>query len=780
MFKLFIVLFILSCSVTNASANEKIGVLYSYKNVETYNKNNIIDFEQTWEKFLEGFAETNLNYQFLTNISQESEIKDLGVNIIFFPLAVDISSHEQKLLNDFVKSGGKLIISSGLKSPSENLKLFLKKLGIQINDNVIANSNLVLKHKSKDVDFELPVGTLYSKFKLNGEQEEIIAKWKENNHNAIGKIGNVIYVGYSWGQDFDKDNDAKAFIYTIDSAWQDISVKLTRKITKEEFDEIIQDIASLQEEAKLVVEISKRLNLSVPTYQLRKHFENGLDYFNDFSTNYLFGNYKLARENANAAKDEFAFVYSLGIPVRKVEIRAIWLDRGNIVSCSGPGELKKLIRNLARVGFNVIFFETINAGYPIYPSKLLPQNPLVKEWDPLEVAVEAAHENGIELHVWAWTFAVANTKHNLLINKPIDYTGPVLSVKDKSWALTNQEGDLRIEMQPEMWVSPANKEACDFLKELFVEIVENYDIDGFQFDYIRFPFQKKHSQVGFDDVTKKAFKKALGKAPALQGKNNKIWTEWKATVVSDFVRETSKKLKDIKPNLKVSAAVFAIDRSLRLQQIQQDWETWLINKWIDAVYPFYYSYTKEEMKTKLTYEQQLVDHKGIIIPAFNLSNLNIAELAERITEARSVGVLGVAFFAVEHLDDLKSSILRNGPFRERTILTPDSEPLLACQKLVSEFSTLIQSLFADDHSSVLSISKEQNELYALIKKLESDFNEYDPKNINEIKKTLTELQLKLQNILSLEKYLDREQRAMYITSYLSQLKTLLNYIKTES
>lgn len=766
-----------NCNVALAKEQEKIGVLYSYQNVEAYTKNDIVGFHQVWKSFIETFEGTYLDYRFLCNFSSETTVLDLGVNVILFPLAVDISQDEISLLNNFITSGGKLIVTGGVGSISENLKSFLTQHGILVKENIIAKDILNLNHKNKEVIFDLPSGNFYSSFLLSGSITKVAASWKENNEIAIGGTKNVVYIGYSWGQDIDKNKDIAAFLKTLDYFWVDISYRLTRELSKEEYKTLFKEIYALKEEANSVIKIAEQLELSVSWIQLRKHFDNGLDYLNDFNSNYLFGNYLIARENANSAKTEFAIVYSLGVPVRKVEIRAIWLDRGTIVSMKNPAELRSFIKTLARIGFNVIFFETINAGYPIYPSKLLPQNPLIKGWDPLQIAVEAAHLNGIELHGWVWTFAVGNTRHNLLLNQPVQYLGPILSDKGRSWALSASDGRLRIEMQPETWISPANKKACNFLLDIFTEIVKNYDVDGLQLDYIRYPFQKPHSQVGFDFITKSAYKADTGNIPKLIGPLNKSWRNWKALQVSDFVRKTSQTLKQIKPDIKISAAVFAIDRSLRMQLIQQDWETWLINNWIDVVYPFYYSFTKDEITAKLNYQKQNTNNKGIIIPGFNLRVLSVGELAERISISRNSGVLGFALFATEHLDKTKRELLQNGPFREKANFIPYNKPLISCQKLLDEFLLIVERFTVSKKISVLSESKNLKEVFYLTQELKGDLSNYSKENSSVIENKLTNLQTKVKDWLSLEKYLDREERASYISSYLEQVRTLLNYVE---
>ena len=774
---LIFIFFICSCSLSDAKNGRKIGVLYSYANVDFYKTNNILSFYQAWKPFCETFQKTYLNYQFLCNFSEGTRIEDINVDVIFFPLALDISSEEIQFLEKFLSSGGKVVVTAGVGTVSQRLKDFLSSHGIIVTENIIARSNLNSKHKIRKTYVHVPSGNFYSMFEIQGPEKKILARWKEGDQIAVGGTNEIAYIGYSWGQDVNRDDDVMVFLGALDFFWRDITTSLAKEINEEEYKKILREINIIQKEASSVINVSEQLDLPVPKYQLKRHYEDGQNFINEFNSDYLFGNYLSARENAESAKSEFSIVYALGVPLKNVEIRALWLDRGTIVAMKDPGELANYIKDLARAGFNVILFETINAGYSIYPSEHLKQNPLINGWDPLKVAVEAAHSSGVELHAWVWTFAVGNSRHNLLVGQDVSYPGPIISEKGKNWTLTDKNGGLRIEMQPETWISPANPEACNFLKAVFSEIVSKYEVDGLQFDYIRFPFQKKHTQVGYDLPTKTAFKAASGKFPAEEGTINKIWIEWKAKIVSDFVRDTSAELRKIRPGIKISTAVFGIERSLRLRTINQDWENWLLNKWIDAAYPFYYSYTGNEIQTKINAEKEAVNYSGIIVPAYNLRTLSIGDLAERITQSRNSGVLGFALFAAEHLSFEKKNLLKTGPFRDKAEYIPYNHPLVSSQKLLDEFSVIIDKFAAGKNQSVLSSSETQKEVYSLTNELNNDFKSFSFEKIPDIEKKLVSLQLKVKDWLSLEKYLDRNQRALYISTYLDQIRTLVNYMK---
>ncbi|HEY9798009.1 MAG TPA: family 10 glycosylhydrolase, partial [Leptolyngbyaceae cyanobacterium] len=161
----------------------------------------------------------------------------------------------------------------------------------------------------------------------------------------------------------------------------------------------------------------------------------GLQNFRDAATR---NDYRGARQYWSDARRTLWNNYPIDRKFAQPEIRAIWLDRGTIVRAKSEQDLAKVFDQLAAMGFNTVFFETVNASYPIYPSRVAPeQNPLVRGWDPLAAAVKLAHERGMELHAWVWLFAAANQRHNALLNQPANYPGPVLAAHP-DWAIVNR------------------------------------------------------------------------------------------------------------------------------------------------------------------------------------------------------------------------------------------------------------------------------------------------------------------------------------------------------
>ena len=96
------------------------------------------------------------------------------------------------------------------------------------------------------------------------------------------------------------------------------------------------------------------------------------------------GNYGEARSRWLEARSQLWASYPNDRPRNNApEVRSIWLDRGTIVRAGSKAGLELLFDRFARAGINTVFFETLNAGYTIYPSQVTgQQNPLTEGWDP--------------------------------------------------------------------------------------------------------------------------------------------------------------------------------------------------------------------------------------------------------------------------------------------------------------------------------------------------------------------------------------------------------------
>src|SRR5262249_50386589 len=150
--------------------------------------------------------------------------------------------------------------------------------------------------------------------------------------------------------------------------------------------------------------------------------------------------------------------------------------------------------------------------------------------------------------------------------------------------------------QPEFWIDPANFDGRKYIKDLITEVVQTYSVEGVQLDYIRYPFNNKGTEMGYDWVGRTRFETETGlNLDNLDDGARQVWQAWKIQQVSDFVHDMSTTLRGLKPSIRISAAVYAMPKRMRLGAIQQEWETWVNNGWVDVLNPMTYVQKAEEL-----------------------------------------------------------------------------------------------------------------------------------------------------------------------------------------
>lgn len=377
-------------------------------------------------------------------------------------------------------------------------------------------------------------------------------------------------------------------------------------------------------------------------------------------------NFPQARQDWLDARRNLWDKYPVDRRFAQPEIRSIWLDRGTIVKAKSKSDLTGLFDRMAEAGINTIFFETVNASYPIYPSRVAPeQNPLTRGWDPLQAAIELAHERDMELHAWVWVFSAANQGHNQILNQPKNYLGPVLS-RYPDWALKDKNGQLfnRTPGFKKAFYDPANPEVRRYLMALFEEITTRYEVDGIQLDYIRYPFQDGYTKqtYGYTNTARSIFKQNTGVDPAQISRSSHLWKQWagfKMQQVDSFVAEVSNRLKQKRPDLIISAAVFPMERQKRLFTLQQNWEAWLNNEWIDVLVLMTYALDTDSFEDRT---KPIYDHSekvsSLILPGIRLLNVPDKEALDKIQLLRNMPTGGYALFAAENLNNNLQGIFK--------------------------------------------------------------------------------------------------------------------------
>lgn len=390
-------------------------------------------------------------------------------------------------------------------------------------------------------------------------------------------------------------------------------------------------------------------------------------------------NYALARQQWLTAKATLWKQFPLDRRLAQPEIRSVWLDRGTIVRAGSEAGLAETFDRLAQAGINTVFFETVNASYPIYPSQVAPQqNPLIKGWDPLAAAVKLAHARGMELHAWVWAFAAGNQRHNEVINVNPDYLGPVLTAHP-DWANYDNRGNIIPVGQTKPFFDPANPEVRQYLLKLYEEIVTRYQVDGLQLDYIRYPFQDPAAGriYGYGKAARQQFQQQTGVDPVnISPGDRELWEKWTAfrtEQVDSFVTQVSQQLRQKRSNLILSVAVFPLPEIERIQKIQQHWEVWARRGDIDLIVPMTYALDTPRFQ-RLAHPWITSKQLGstLLVPGIRLLSLPIVGAFDQLQLVRDLPVSGYALFAAENLNNELQKVLSNTQGR---VQNTTSEPI---------------------------------------------------------------------------------------------------------
>lgn len=335
----------------------------------------------------------------------------------------------------------------------------------------------------------------------------------------------------------------------------------------------------------------------------------------------------------------------------KTEVRAMWVARWSITK---PEDISRIVELAKKYGFNTLIVQIRGRGDAFYKSRLEPRAEDLKNqpvsFDPLAEMLKEAHANNIKVHAWintyyTWSAAAKPVSPEHIVNKH-----PNWLMRDEtdeiSWKASDQvEG---------AYADPANPEVKQFLKSVFLDIAANYDVDGIHFDFVRYPSRDycycdnctkafaDYIDTGLAPEEKAAFdnhplKTARALAFSLK------WDNWRREQVTELVRNISSEARKLKPNLQVSAAVFANSKDAYEHRFQ-DWKRWLNEGLLDFICPMAYS-----KDTKIV-EQQILDTvqaagKVPVYAGLGAWQNTPESTLEKISRVRSAGAKGIVLFS---------------------------------------------------------------------------------------------------------------------------------------
>ena len=152
-----------------------------------------------------------------------------------------------------------------------------------------------------------------------------------------------------------------------------------------------------------------------------------------------------------------------------VQHRGVWLHPREF---NTQQLVDETIARVAAARLNVIYpLVWYYGGTAWFKSALSPMPKALPEgFDPLGALVKAAHAKGIHVHAWFVNGSYGSSKPSGLFEQHPD------------WQLKSGRGG-------ELWYDLGKPEVRDFQRDLMLECLKNYEVDGIHFDYIRYSGQ---------------------------------------------------------------------------------------------------------------------------------------------------------------------------------------------------------------------------------------------------------------------------------------------------
>ena len=293
--------------------------------------------------------------------------------------------------------------------------------------------------------------------------------------------------------------------------------------------------------------------------------------------------------------------------------RALWVVRDKITT---PSAIDDLMADATTRGIHDVVVQVRGRGDAYYRSTLEPRAETLPagDFDPLAHLVRAGAAVGVRVHAWGNVFFVWSSPDGTLPKSPEH-----LVRRHPEWLL--RPGGVKY-LDPVggsdwegIYTDPLNLEAREHTLRVFTEIVSRYRVEGFHYDYVRYP-QVTYASSPEDHAA-----------------------------VTALVAEGAKRLRKARPGVVISAAVFP-DPDVARDRVLQRWPEWARAGLVDLLCPMAYRRDTTEVSRLLTKARAAAPNTRMWGGLMGYSGER-AVLREQVRAAEDAGCEGAILFAYD-------------------------------------------------------------------------------------------------------------------------------------
>jgi len=211
-----------------------------------------------------------------------------------------------------------------------------------------------------------------------------------------------------------------------------------------------------------------------------------------------------------------------------------------------------------------------------------------------------------------------------------------------------------------VYTGPANPKVREHLYRIWIDILKRYDVDGMHFDYVRlaspdFDYSRtslerfrKWLELQLSASERRQLKQSLKENPlaAADGYKEKFG-DFQREQITTLVERIYRGVKKRKPDVTVSAAVFANDENAYTRRFQ-DWRRWLAKGILDVACPMAYSTDTAVFRKQVEVASTSAHSAGRRVWAgIGAYRIPVESTVEKINAARELGADGIILFSYD-------------------------------------------------------------------------------------------------------------------------------------
>jgi uncharacterized lipoprotein YddW (UPF0748 family) len=294
--------------------------------------------------------------------------------------------------------------------------------------------------------------------------------------------------------------------------------------------------------------------------------------------------------------------------VGTLQLRGLWVDAFG-AGFKNQKEVDELISYAQRLKLNALFVQIGRRMDCFCNRSSVPRSSdpkLAKNFDPLEAIIKKAKPLGIQVHAWIITTAAFNSSEPNFSSNHVMATHGRTSTDP--WMTLNTSGSSRAGKDEILDV--AHPVAAEYIAQFYISVLENYDIDGIQFDRVRYPDSADpqfRPVWGYNPTSLNRFRLETNRTDT-PAPLDAQWTDWRREQMTNLVRRIYLEAKIRKPKLWVSAATITyraaprsieeFQRSRTYAEVLQDWVGWTQEGILDLNIPMNYKREYDAVQAK--------------------------------------------------------------------------------------------------------------------------------------------------------------------------------------